>query len=112
MCWTDTTLKTQTCAYEHHFVLLAICSLHLVDNDACECSPSSHQNRLISYWLNSLVHEGPIFDKLKGPVWEVQSLSYARFTSLIVYALAGDQGEEREKREQQSEGKKKESASC
>ncbi len=42
-----------------------------------------------------------------GPVWEVQSLGYARFTSLIVYTLAGDQEQKREKGEQQSQGKKR-----
>lgn len=87
-------------------VLLSVCGLHLVDYDACECGSPSHQNRLLPYWLDSLVHEGPIFDKLKGPVWEVQSLIYARFTSLIVYALARDEGKEREKREQRSQNTK------
>lgn len=106
-CCIDATLNTRTCGYEHDMVLLAICGLHLVDYDACECSSPSHQKRLLSYWLDSLVHEGPIFDKLKGPVWEVQSLSYARFTSLIVYTLAGEEGKEREKREQQSQKTKR-----
>lgn len=55
---------THTCGYKHDVVLLSICSLHLVDNDSCECSPPSYQQRLPFYGLDSLVHEGLIFDKL------------------------------------------------
>lgn len=78
---------TLTCANKHHTVLLAISSLHLVDNDAGEFCPPSHQQRLASYWQDSLVHEGSEFDELKGGVWEVQRLTYACFTSLIVNTL-------------------------
>ncbi len=99
-------ILARTCPYEHYVVLLAICGLHLVDNDACESGSPSHQQRLVSYWLDSLVHEGPIFNKLKGPVWEVQCLSYTRFTSLIVYTLAREEGKEREKKEQRSQSTK------
>lgn len=37
------TLTALTSAYEHYLMLLAICSLHLVDYDACKCSSPSHQ---------------------------------------------------------------------
>lgn len=81
-------MSTLTCANKHHMVLVTVSSLHLVDNDACEFFPPSHQQRLFSYWQDRLVHEGSEFDKLKGGVWEVQRLIYARLTSLIVNALA------------------------
>lgn len=77
----------QTCAYKHHVVVHAVCSFHLVHYDLCERSSPAHQYWLISDWLDNLVHEGLVFDKLKGPIWEVQSLSYAQFTSHIIYTL-------------------------
>lgn len=96
---------TRTCAYKHHVVLLAICILHLVNYNACECRTLSHQQRFLSNWLDGLVHEGLIFDKLKGPVREVQRLSYTRFTSLIVYTLSMEEG--KKKREHKSQSTKR-----
>lgn len=92
-------------------VLLAICSLHLVDDDARKFGSLPHQKRFLSYWLDSLVHERPVSNKLKGPVWEVQSLINALFTSFIVYTLEKEEREERERGEQQIQNKKR-LASC
>lgn len=100
---------TLTCANKHHTVLLAISSLHLVDNDAGEFCPPSHQQRLASYWQDSLVHEGSEFDELKGGVWEVQRLIYACFTSLIVNTLVEWTGWTNDK---QSVSRREEQAGC
>lgn len=100
---------TLTCADKHHMMLLAISSLYLVDNDACEFPSPSHQQRLFSYWQDSLVHEGPEFDELKGGVWEVQCLIYACFTSLIVNTLV--EGTE-EKDDKQSASRREEQTCC
>lgn len=82
-----TGLNALTCADKHHTVLLAISCLHFMNDDACEFGPPSYQQGLVSDRQDCLVHEGSEFDKLKGGVWEVQGLTYACFTSLIVNAL-------------------------
>lgn len=90
-------LCTLTRPDKHHMVFLPISCLHLVNNDACEFDSPSYQHRLVSNRQNSLVHEGPKFDKSKGGVWEVQSLIYAGVTSLIVNTLQEGTGETNDK---------------
>lgn len=77
-------------------VLFSISGCYAVDHYTRERRALPHQQRLPSDWLDSLIHQRPHLNKLKGGVWEVQSVTYAIFTGLVVYTLVGENGKERE----------------